>query len=75
MPKIVSTKTILGGKPRIAGTRISIDVIGDYINAGYGVKQIRKDYPHLTKEQINSALTYIEKRAAQERVRLEPTAA
>jgi uncharacterized protein (DUF433 family) len=72
MSTIVSTKSVLGGKPRISGTRISIDVIADYISAGYGVRQIRGDYPHLTKEQIDSALSYIEKRVAQERVRLEP---
>lgn len=72
MSKIVSTKSVLGGKPRISGTRISINVIADYISAGYGISQIKEDYPHLTKEQITSALYYIEKRAAQERMRLEP---
>jgi len=72
MAKVISSKNILNGKPRISGTRISIDVIGDYINNGRGVQEIKKDYPHLSKEQITSALSYIEKNAVRERVKLEP---
>lgn len=72
MPKIISTKDTLGGKPRISGTRISVDLIAGYIASGYGIREIKRDYPHLTKEQILIALSYLEKRASRERTRLEP---
>ncbi len=72
MTKIVSTKGILGGKPRISGTRISVDLISSYIACGYNVKEIKKSYPHLTNDQINSALKYIAKRATDERIKVEP---
>ena len=72
MTKIICTKKIFDGKPIISGTRISVDVIGDYIINGYGIKEIHKDYPHLTKEQILVVLDYIARKTAQERIKLEP---
>lgn len=75
MAKIIRTKTILGGKPRISGTRISVDLIGSYIAAGYGIREIKRDYPHLTKDQIVIALEYLEKRSAHERTKLVPQTA
>lgn len=61
MPKVISTKTILGGKKRIAGTRISVDVIANYLSQGYGIAEIRRDYPHLTNEQIQAAIDYLDR--------------
>jgi len=72
MTKIICTKGVLSGKPRISGTRISVDLIADYITSGYGIGEIKRDYPHLTKEQIKSALKYIENKAVQEGAKLEP---
>ena len=75
MVKIVKTKSVLGGKPRISGTRISVDLIVSYVSSGYGIKEIKRDYPHLTREQIAAALAYIEKRSAEERKSIVPQAA
>ena len=74
MTKITNSKTILGGKPRISGTRISVDVVANYLTHGYGIKEIRADYPHLSKNQIVVALKYLEKKASTERKILEPAA-
>lgn len=57
-PQIISDPKILGGKPTIAGTRISVELILDRISAGMSVKEILKDYPHLTVEQIQTAISY-----------------
>lgn len=65
--KIVKTKNVLGGKPRIEGTRISVDLIGSYISVGCGVDQIRRDYPQLTNQQIGSALDYLTDQIGSER--------
>jgi len=71
MTAITITKDVLGGKPRISGTRMSVDTIGDYISNGYGIKEIKKDYPHLTNEEIEVALEYLERRSAKERKSLD----
>lgn len=63
MPKaqIVSDPKILGGKPVIAGTRISVELILDRMASGMGEKEILQDYPHLTSKQIQAAVAYARK--------------
>lgn len=56
--QIISDPKILGGKPVIAGTRISVELILDRIASGMSVKEILKDYPHLTTNQIQAAISY-----------------
>lgn len=63
--QIVSNPKILGGKPVIAGTRISVELILDRISAGMSEKEILTDYPHLTAEQIQAAVAYAKKVVAQ----------
>jgi len=71
---VTSTKDIFGGKPIIKDTRISIDLIGDYINAGKSITDIKRDYPDLSDEQIKTALDYIIEKTEKERMKLEPQA-
>lgn len=56
--QIISDPKILDGKPVIAGTRISVELILDRLAAGMGEKEILKDYPHLTAKQIQAAVAY-----------------
>lgn len=63
--QIVSNPKILGGKPVIAGTRISVELILDRISAGMSEKEILTDYPHLTAEQIQAAVAYAKKIVSQ----------
>ena len=62
---ITRNPEILGGKPIIAGTRISVELILDRISAGMGEKEILTDYPHLTAEQIQAAVAYAKKLVSQ----------
>jgi uncharacterized protein (DUF433 family) len=55
---ITSTNDILRGKPRIKGTRIPVSLILGYLAAGYGVEEIIKEFPDLTKEHIAACLDY-----------------
>lgn len=71
MSSITMDPAIFGGKPIIKGTRITIDLIGSYINQGYGIDEIMNDFPHLTKNEIISALKYIENNTRKERGKLE----
>lgn len=57
-PQIISDPEILGGKPIIKGTRISVELILDRIASGMSEKEILKDYPHLNSEQIKAAVSY-----------------
>ena len=54
--QIISNPKILGGKPVIEGTRISVELILDKVSAGMSEKEILTDYPHLTAEQIQAAV-------------------
>ncbi|HEV3440889.1 MAG TPA: DUF433 domain-containing protein [Gemmata sp.] len=57
-PKIVSDPKILFGKPVIAGTRISVELILEGLGSGMSVDDLLQDYPHLTKDQILAAIRF-----------------
>ncbi|MEW6618477.1 MAG: DUF433 domain-containing protein [bacterium] len=58
MARIVVNPRILGGKPIIEGTRISVEFILDLLASGVSKEEILEDYPHLTKEDILTCLRY-----------------
>ncbi|MEG4205164.1 DUF433 domain-containing protein [Microcoleus sp. Pol7_A1] len=55
---IVSTPGTCGGRPRIAGTRITVENIAIDFNAGLTPEQISDEKPHLTLAQSYGALAY-----------------
>ncbi len=55
---IVHTTGICGGRPRITGTRITVQYIVNEIKAGVTPEEILEDKPHLTLAGIYSALAY-----------------
>lgn len=59
--KIVSNPEILGGKPVIYGTRISVELIMNFLGAGMSIDEILLDYPELTKDEILTAIKYAAK--------------
>lgn len=46
---------ILGGKPCIRGTRISVELIAEDMADGASVQSILEAYPMLTEEQVRMA--------------------
>ncbi len=56
--RIITDPAILGGKPVIAGTRISVQLILEKIRDGWTIEDLLDDYPHVTREQIIAALAY-----------------
>ena len=47
---IVSDPEILGGKPIVKGTRISVEMILEWVASGATRDDILKSYPHLTAQ-------------------------
>lgn len=68
-------KTILGGRPAIAGTRVSVDDVAAYIANGRSIRDIKKAYPTLTNGQIQVALEYVHGAVNREIQKLKTTAA
>ena len=55
---IVETPEICGGRPRIAGTRISIAQIAVWYKEGLSVEEILDEIPYLTLAKVYAALSY-----------------
>ena len=53
---IVTDPEHLGGKPRVAGTLISIEFLMETMATGMTIPEIVKEYPSLTEEAIKGAL-------------------
>jgi len=56
MPWIVADPEHLGGKPRVAGTRISIAFLLESLACGMTIQEIVDAYPSLTQEAVRGAL-------------------
>lgn len=55
---ISSDLNILGGKPCIAGTRISVELILEQLALGDTIQELLDQYPHITEKQIYAALAF-----------------
>jgi uncharacterized protein (DUF433 family) len=55
---IQSDPAIMMGKPIVAGTRITVELILEKLAAGESVDQILAAHPRLTKEGIQAALSF-----------------
>ena len=55
---ITTNPKILGGKPIIKGTRISVEFILELVASGGSVKDIVKTYPHLKEDAVREAILF-----------------
>ncbi len=58
---IISNPSIMMGKPVIAGTRITVEIILEKLALGENIEQLLKARPRLTKEAIHAALAFAAK--------------
>ena len=56
--RIVTNAEILAGKPVIAGTRISVELILDCLASGWSVAEFIENYPHVSREDVLAALGF-----------------
>ena len=55
---IITDPTILAGKPVIAGTRISVQLILEKLRDGWSIDNLLDDYPQLSREEVIAAIAY-----------------
>ena len=55
---IVSDPKVMMGKPVVAGTRITVELILEKLAAGETVEQILNAHPRLSREAIQAALAF-----------------
>ncbi|MBL8825248.1 MAG: DUF433 domain-containing protein [Planctomycetia bacterium] len=55
---IVTDPKMLGGKPFIKGTRISVEFILELVASGASVSEIVKNYPFLKEEAVRDAILF-----------------
>ena len=58
---IVSDPEVLGGKPCVRGTRISVEFILELLASGADRSQILAKYPQIGEEGLTAALAYAAK--------------
>jgi uncharacterized protein (DUF433 family) len=55
---VVSDPKVMMGKPVIAGTRITVELILEKLASGETIEQILDAHPHVTREGILAALAF-----------------
>ncbi|HEX8449480.1 MAG TPA: DUF433 domain-containing protein [Allosphingosinicella sp.] len=63
---IHSDPGILGGKPVVRGTRISVELILEYFADGCSTADVLAGYPHLKPDDVRAALQFAHDMVADE---------
>ena len=58
LDRIIYDPAILGGKPIIRGTRISVEMILEWIASGATRDDILRKHQHLSADDVEQALSY-----------------
>ena len=54
--RITINPNVLGGKPVIAGTRISVEFVVGLLAQGWSVEDVLKEHDHITREDVRACL-------------------
>lgn len=57
---IVSDNDVLGGKPTIKGSRVSIEYLVGLFAQGWTEEQILQNFPRLTKDSLQAVFAYLQ---------------
>lgn len=58
---ISSSPQIMGGTPVFAGTRVPVQTLLDYLEAGESIADFQDGFPTVTREQIHAFLNEVRK--------------
>lgn len=56
--RIVTDAGTCGGRPRVKGTRITVEFLLGLKAAAWSEEQILENYPHLTREDLQAVFAY-----------------
>ncbi len=57
-PMIVSDPKVMMGKPVVAGTRVTVDLILEKLGSGESIEALLESHPRLTREGVLAALRF-----------------
>lgn len=69
---IISDARVLGGKPVLKGTRLSVEFVLELFAGGWDRDALRDNYPALTEERIRAVFAYAAETFREERFYLLP---
>jgi len=55
---IEATPGVIGGKPRVKGTRLGVVFLLELFGAGWTTEQVLENYPHLTPEALKAVFAF-----------------
>ena len=62
---------VLGGKPVVKGTRISVSLVLEQLAAGWTVDEVIESYPHVAREDIQAIFALAHELVTEERFIIE----
>ena len=72
LERISMDATVMGGKPCIRGTRVTVGTVVGLLAAGRSTEEILDAYPYLEMEDVRAALSYAAWRSEETEVALAP---
>jgi len=68
LERIVVNPKVMGGKPIVKGTRVTVEQVLRLLAQGLTTVDILKDYPHLSRDDVAAVLLYAAKVAGEEEI-------
>lgn len=68
LKRIICDPKILGGKPIIKGTRISVEFVLELLRSGMSFENILKEYAHLTRADLEAAVAFARQAVSREEI-------
>ena len=72
---IHSDPDIMGGKPVIRGTRITVEIVLEWLAAGWTEAELFENYPRLTSEGLKAVFAFSREIVSEQLYSLAPKAA
>jgi uncharacterized protein (DUF433 family) len=57
-PRITMIPGVMGGKPCLKGTRITVETLIDHLSSGETIDDLLQGYPGITEDDVRAALAY-----------------
>ena len=72
---IESRNGVMGGKPVIRDTRITVEIVLDWLAAGWSEREIFENYPRLTPEALKAVFAFAREIVAEQLYTVDAKAA